>query len=42
MPRGAVNDILTTHRYMIVPRLTTQEVFDDVCPPPGDQTFHVR
>ncbi|XP_076818892.1 dnaJ homolog subfamily C member 16-like [Clavelina lepadiformis] len=42
MPQGAVNDLLSRHHYMTVPRITSPTVFDDLCPPPSDHTYHMQ
>jgi len=42
MPRGAVNDLLKSNHYRIVPRLASQQVFDDICPPSRDDSYSIQ
>nr|XP_026694432.1 dnaJ homolog subfamily C member 16-like [Ciona intestinalis] len=42
MPRGAVNEILSSHHFMTIPRVTSQSIFDELCPPPSGQSFHIH
>nr|XP_039266564.1 dnaJ homolog subfamily C member 16-like [Styela clava] len=42
MPRGAINEILSSNKFVVVPRLTSQDVFDEVCPAPYGTVSSVR
>lgn len=42
MPKGAINDILSANKYVTLPRLTSQHVFDELCPAPQGAVHDVR